>query len=50
VLLSFPLAALTILGRCDVPAASAVLEAQRGETQNEAKLDGVIAYLQGRAP
>jgi hypothetical protein len=32
----------------DVQGATAVLEAERGKTQNEAKLDELIAYLQAR--
>ncbi len=38
------------LWRGDVPAAIAVLEAQRLETKNEAKLDELIGYLRARAP
>lgn len=38
------------LWRGDVPAAVAVLEAQRPVTKNEAKLDELIGYLQARAP
>ena len=38
------------LWRGDVPAAIAVLEAQRGEARNEAKLDELLGYLQARAP
>ncbi len=38
------------LWRGDVPAAIAVLEAQRSETKNEAKLDELIGYLRTRAP
>jgi hypothetical protein len=37
------------LWRGDVPAAIAVLEAERPETKNAAKLDELIAYLQARA-
>jgi len=37
------------LWRGDVPAAIAVLEAERWETKNAAKLDELIAYLQARA-
>ena len=36
--------------RGDVPAAIAVLEAQRAEAKNVAKLDELIGYLQARAP
>ncbi len=36
------------LWRGDVPGALAVLEAERPETKNEAKLDELIAYLQAR--
>ena len=36
------------LWRGDVEGAIAVLEAQRGETRNEAKLDELIGYLQAR--
>jgi hypothetical protein len=36
------------LWRGDVPGALAVLEAQRAETKNEAKLDELMAYLQAR--
>jgi hypothetical protein len=36
------------LWRGDVPGALTVLEAERGETKNEAKLDELIAYLQAR--
>jgi len=38
------------LWRGDVSGALAVLEAERGETKNEAKLDELIGYLQARAP
>ncbi len=38
------------LWRGDVPAAIAVLEAQRAETKNIAKLDELIGYLEARAP
>jgi hypothetical protein len=38
------------LWRGDVPAAIAVLEAQRCEVRNEAKLDELLGYLQARAP
>jgi hypothetical protein len=34
----------------DVPGALAVLEAERSETKNEAKLDELIGYLRARAP
>jgi hypothetical protein len=34
----------------DVPGAIAVLEAQRAETKNEAKLDELIGYLRAREP
>lgn len=37
------------LWRGDVPGAVAVLEAERPETKNEAKLDELIAYLEARA-
>ena len=36
------------LWRGDVPGALAVVEAERGETKNEAKLDELIAYLEAR--
>jgi hypothetical protein len=36
------------LWRGDVAGAIAVLEAERGESKNEAKLDELIAYLQAR--
>jgi hypothetical protein len=36
------------LWRGDVPGALAVLEAERGETKNEAKLDELIGYLKAR--
>ncbi len=36
------------LWRGDVPGAIAVLEAERGETKNEAKLDELLGYLQAR--
>ncbi|HSH79269.1 MAG TPA: UPF0236 family protein [Herpetosiphonaceae bacterium] len=38
------------LWRGDVPGALAVLEAERPETKNEAKLDELIGYLQAREP
>ena len=38
------------LWRGDVPAAIAVLEAQRAETKNVAKLDELISYFRARAP
>ena len=38
------------LWRGNVPGAITVLEAERGETKNEAKLDELIGYLQARAP
>jgi hypothetical protein len=38
------------LWRGNVPAAITVLEGQRREARNEAKLDELIAYLQARAP
>ena len=38
------------LWRGDVPGAIAVLEAERGGTKNEAKLEELIGYLRARAP
>ena len=38
------------LWRGDVPGAIAVLEAERPEAKNEAKLDELMGYLQARAP